>query len=109
MIAACGASTNDSSAPEMPAMKYSVMNRFDPNRCSTRGPKKNSTIMLKAMCMIPPCRNMYVTSVHGRTKIHAGTNANAFVTPGTVCWMKKTMMLAANSRLTHGVTAIPPH
>ncbi len=41
--------------------------------------------MLNPMCIHPACRNMYVTRVHGRSRISAGTNANAFVTPGMVC------------------------
>ncbi len=51
---------------------------------------------------------MYVTTVHGRMNVSAGTNANALVISGRASCRKKTTMLAAMSRLTHGVTNIPP-
>src|SRR5512143_4033624 len=60
--------------------------------------------MLNRMCMMSPCRNMYVTTVQGRTRIRAGTNANASVTRGIVSWTKKTAILATNSRRTQRVT-----
>jgi hypothetical protein len=39
MMAACGVVTADSSAPEMPLMKYSVRKVRPPSRISSRGPK----------------------------------------------------------------------
>ena len=58
---------NENAAPKMPLTKYSVMNRFEPSRSSTRGPKKYRASMLNRMCEIPfgSWRNMYVTIVHG--------------------------------------------
>src|SRR4051812_28723376 len=94
----------DASAPAMPLRKYIQVNGRDPMRSSTRGPKKYSASMLNRMCMKPPCRNMYVTTVHGRTSTSCGTNANPSISPGWVTWTKNAAMLAMRSARTTGVT-----
>ena len=66
-------------------MKYMAMKRPLPSRASTRGPKKNNTIMLNRMCQKLPCTNMYVTGVHGATTKRAAANASSFVRAGYAC------------------------
>ena len=48
----------ESTAPARPLRKYNLMKRAPPKRISKRGPKKNSTSMLKKMCMKFACTNM---------------------------------------------------
>ena len=73
---------DDSSAPDSPAMKYSVRKRVPPSRASTRGPKKNSTSRLKKMCQMLPCTNMYVIGVHGALRNRAAANERMAVRSG---------------------------
>src|SRR5882672_1938146 len=66
----------------------------------------NSASMLNARCSRPPCRNMYVTNVHGRAAADSGSNPNIAWKRGstsTVFWHKKTSRFATSSRRTQGV------
>src|SRR4051812_12382539 len=86
------------------------MNRPDPRRCSTRGPKKYRASMLKKMCPMPrgSCANMYVIIVHGRANAYTGMNSRKKVVPCTLICRNQMMTLAMISRWTHGVTGVPP-
>src|ERR1043166_1272276 len=104
-MVALGANTKESAAPLIPLTKYSVTNRSALSRDSTCDPKKYRPIMLNRMCMNDrgSCRNMWVTSVHGRWSTSRGTNHKASVTPRTVSWRKYIAAFAMISRLTQGV------
>jgi hypothetical protein len=60
--------------------------------------------MLKRMWLNPPCRNMYVTIVHGWTSASDGTNMSSDVTPGDVICTKNITTFAISRRRTQGVT-----
>ena len=64
--------------------------------------------MLNKMCVKLAWTNMYVTIVHGCRYTYAGTSANEFATPATVCSRKKTTMFAMIRRRTQGVTGGTP-
>src|SRR5689334_15083859 len=84
------------------------MKRFSPRRCSTGGPKKYRASMLKKMCPIPPCANMYVMIVHGWTSTCDGSNKSRDVTPGEKYCRAKTRTFAMSRRWTQGVTDCSP-
>src|SRR5882672_2602235 len=66
----------------------------------------NSASMLNARCSRPPCRNMYVTNVHGRATADSGSNPNIAWKRGstsTVFWHRKTSRFATSNRRTQGV------
>ncbi len=96
-----------SSAPATPAVRYITRKSRDPIRASSRGPKKYSPIMLKRMCMKPPCRNMYVTTPHGCWRIHAGWNVRTWYSGDPRGTTRNATMLAMSSRRTQGVIGFP--
>src|ERR1035437_1830141 len=59
--------------------------------------------MLNRMCVMLPCRNMYVMIDHGRASARTGTNIKLSVTPGIVCWTKYIPTLAISRRCTQRV------
>jgi hypothetical protein len=53
--------------------------------------------MLKKRCMKPACRNMYVTSVHGRLNTATGTSASTSYAFGDISVSRKNAMFATIS------------
>src|SRR5579872_6904261 len=96
---------NDRRPPPIPASIYSQMKCGLVKRSSTRGPKRYNEYMLNRMCVMlrGSCRNMYVTSVHGRVRRSAGTSSSQYVTAGTKNCNPNITMLAMSRRRTQGV------
>src|SRR5882762_4926402 len=65
--------------------------------------------MLKPRCHGPAWRNMYVTTVHGRSGISAGTRMRPCGTAGRTVLRRNIPTFTTMRRWTHGVTGASPY
>jgi hypothetical protein len=104
MMEAKGVATTEAAAATNPLVKYNPRKPEPPNRISRRGPKKNNMSMLRKMCPNPPCKNMYVISVHGSRGSAMGRRTNFPRSSGGRASLRKNITtFAMMIRFTQGV------